>query len=612
MSRVRIPERIGPVGSDTALILAIFLIVGAIGLGVFGYSAYWSSAIVLAGTYALLAIGLNVVTGFSGLLDIGYAGFWAVGAYTTAILTGSGPWAPVRLDIWLTVPFAIAATVISGVVLGLVTLRVRGDYLAIVTLGFGEVVRVIALSWQPLTNGPIGISDIPHPGLFGVELGLDPRPYVLLVWSLVGLVALVVHNVWNSHVGRAMLATKTDELAAETAGVQTFRTKLLAFVLGAVTAGFVGVIYASYVGYVFPDNFSIVVAVSILAAVVIGGMGHMGGAAVGALLIILLPEVLRDFEQGRFLLFGAALVLMMTVRPQGLLPARPRRYVRSDGGSVAPSHLEIAGDLAPGSDAGAVADRETRTLLECRAINQRFGGLTALSDVSFDVPVGSIFAVIGPNGAGKSTLFDIITGVRPPTDGDVTLDDRSLTGLKPHNVTRLGVARTYQQIRLFGTSSAIENVLIGSDAHRGHGPFEAALRLPGYRKAERRDIEKAYDLLAFVGLSGRADARADSLSYGDQRRLEIARALGTRPRLLLLDEPAAGMNPAETEQLGELVEVIRQRGVTVLIVEHDMDLVTRISDQVMVLDRGVKIALGPASVISRDKAVIEAYLGIGA
>jgi branched-chain amino acid transport system permease protein len=268
--------------------VAVIAAVGLLGMQIFGVgSDYWSAVVVTAGIYMLLAMGLNVVVGYSGLLDLGYAGFWAVGAYTTAIVTGKAPFHPLNLDIWEAIPFAILVTVASGLLLGLVTLRVRGDYLAIVTLGFGEIVRIVANSWDSVTNGPSGITDIAHPHIFGFDFGLEPERYVALIWALVAILYLLISNLWQSRIGRAWYATRQDEDAAEALGVPTFRMKLLAFATGASTAGFAGTIYASYVGYIVPGNFVLMTAIMILSAVVLGGMSNMKGAMLGAVVIVL-------------------------------------------------------------------------------------------------------------------------------------------------------------------------------------------------------------------------------------------------------------------------------------------------------------------------------------
>jgi branched-chain amino acid transport system permease protein len=594
------------------------VVAAVFGLRLFGLgSIYWSSVLVLAGIYVLLAIGLNVVVGYAGLLDLGYAGFWAVGAYATAIVTGKAPFHPFALSVWWAIPFAVGATVLSGLVLGTATLRVRGDYLAIVTLGFGEIVRILANSLDKITGGPAGVTEIPHPRIGNFDFGLDPRPYVLMLCVIIGLSIVTISRLWNSRIGRAWMATKIDELAAETVGVPTFRMKLLAFATGASTASFAGVLYASYVGYITPDNFVILVAILILAAVVMGGMGHMNGVVLGALAVVILPEISRRFEQERLLVFGGVLVAMMILRPEGLLPLRMRRYdlaravKKAAGVPGLPEDWRRPSVIAEWTNPGGVMRQPSPhpPILECTGVTRRFGGLVAVDGVSFAITEGSIFAVIGPNGAGKSTLFDLITGVRPPHSGDIRLEGRSLIGMAPHMITASGIARTFQLVRLFGTSSVVENVMSGLDVHDRCSVAEVILRTPRYRRTEKAALETAWELMEFCGISRLANESAAGLSYGDQRRVEIARALATRPRVLMLDEPAAGMNPSEKEGLMKLIHAIREQGLTVVLIEHDMTVVMQISDEILVLDHGIVIAHGRPEEVSGNPRVIEAYLG---
>jgi ABC-type branched-subunit amino acid transport system ATPase component/ABC-type branched-subunit amino acid transport system permease subunit len=590
----------------------VFVVVG---LGIWGLqplgigSDYWSSVIVMAGIYMLLAMGLNVVVGYAGMLDLGYAGFWAVGAYTTAFVTGSAPFAPLDLSIWWAIPFAIATTVASGLLLGLVTLRIRGDYLAIVTLGFGEIVRIIANSWDSVTNGPAGVTNLPHPEFFGFNFGLDPRPYVALTWIFIGLFYWGISNLWRSRIGRAWYATRQDEDAAEILGVPTFRMKLFAFAIGASTAGFAGVLYSSYVGYIAPPNFSLLTAIMVMAAVVLGGMSNAKGAMMGAIVIVFLPEIFRGLEQARYLVFGAVLVAFMILRPAGLFPLRPTQYrvpPPSPSAFAAIWRARVKPDETRGIEG---AETLRPTILECRAVVKRFGGLVAINGVTFSVPQGSIFAVIGPNGAGKSTLFDLISAATPLDDGTILFDGHSLKDLKPHEVAERGIARTFQLIRLFPGVSVTENVLVGADLRNRASPFGLAIGAPRSRRTEHAALELTSKVLQFCEIEHLATEVATSLSYGDQRRVEIARALSSLPRLLMLDEPAAGMNLTERRQLIDLIRKIKDAGVTLLIIEHDVNLIMGLSDEVLVLDHGVTVAKGTPDSVQHDSKVIEAYLG---
>ncbi len=556
-------------------------------------NTYYLYVAATVGLLVIVTAGLNVLVGFTGQISLGHAGFYAIGAYTAALLTARAGWRPLAA-----VSLAILLAALVGAGVAAAALRVSGPYLAMVTIAFGIIVEGVLIEWVSVTGGPGGIFNIPKPGLL--------RSYWLILVTA-ALALWLVANLRASAWGRAFLAVRGSEVAAESLGLSAYYIRIVAFTISAAFAGAGGALFAFLNGYISPDSFTLQTSILFLLALLFGGTGYVAGPVVGSLVFTLLPELLTSLADYRLILYGGLLMLSIYRLPAGVVGALRR---------ILPPRHARAWPQTGQPPADAVAPRDPRVdsaaerpLLRVEGASLSFGGVTALVQVTLSVPARGITAVIGPNGAGKTTLLNVLSGYYSPDAGIVRLGHEPVAGKPPYAIARLGVARTFQTAQLFGDLTVLENVAVGVAGPRLGSPVSALLATPWARRQERDLLQRAVALIGAMGLLEWAGRPAEALPAGLRRRLEIIRALARRPRLLLLDEPAAGLNAAETEKLIELLFQIRDRGITILLVEHDMSLVMNVSDQITVLNFGKKIAEGTAEEIERNQEVIDAYLG---
>jgi branched-chain amino acid transport system permease protein len=585
-------------------------------------------AVDITGLFCLTIVGLNLLTGVAGQVSLGQAGFMAIGGYMSAVLS-----VHYGLPTLVGLIVGMAGSALVAAVLGIVCGRLRGMYLAIVTLAFGILVEAVANGLN-ITGGPSGIAGIPAFSVGGYSFDTDTRMFYL-VWALVGVALVISANIVRSNWGRILRAMHGDQVGAQSLGLHITRAKVVVFVISACMASVAGSLYADYFRFLSPDQLGSSESLTLITMLAIGGMGMMFGPLVGVALLTYLPLESQSFSNYSMLVTGILLVLFLRYLPAGIgggilegasraraawpgLRARIWRQANSapPGAlpTVATAAAPAAPDLAEEESAPAekpvpAASQNGGVALEVRGLAKSFGGVAAVRDVSFTVPEGSLTALIGPNGAGKSTLFNLVTNLYEPDSGEVILRGRSVNGLRPDRITSLGLFRTFQTARVFPQLSVLDNVLVGGYRLGRAGYLEQALGLRRSRREERQLEARARRLLTVLGLADRADERAAVLPLAGQKYLELARALMARPSVVLFDEPAAGLNDAETADLGMILRAIRDAGHTVVVVEHNMSLVMGVCDQVVVMDAGRVIAAGPPQAVQNDPAVISAYFG---